>query len=215
MLVIAGPQVDVTEAEVKKIVHYVATGGNLLWLIDQESLHGLQPLAEYLGLVLTPGIAIDPTSSQNGIDPLMKYLASSNAEEIDNKIVDSLRNMLFGPPGAGGLDLASLNIQRGRDHGLADYNATRAALGMPKVTSFSQITSDATRSGAVSAVSTATPEPNDDPTRCTGLVAVASSTSTTSSACANDPDAGAMVLSPNPRRSGRVSRQRPDRPCHG
>lgn len=69
MLVIAGPQVDVSEAEVKKIVHYVATGGNLLWLIDQDSLHGLQPLAEYLGLVLTPGVAVDPTSSQNGIDP--------------------------------------------------------------------------------------------------------------------------------------------------
>ena len=37
--------------------------------LDRESLHGLQPLAEYLGLVLTPGVAVDPTSSQNGIDP--------------------------------------------------------------------------------------------------------------------------------------------------
>jgi len=69
MLVIAGPQVDVSEAEVKKIMNYVAAGGNLLWLIDQESLHGLQPLAEYLGLTLTPGIAVDPTSTQNNIDP--------------------------------------------------------------------------------------------------------------------------------------------------
>ncbi len=69
MLVIAGPQVDVSEAEVQKIVKYVASGGNLMWLIDQESMHGLQPLAEYLGLVLTPGIAVDPTSTQNGIDP--------------------------------------------------------------------------------------------------------------------------------------------------
>lgn len=69
MLVIAGPQVDVSEAEVKKIMKYVAGGGNLLWLIDQESLHGLQPLAEYLGLTLTPGIAVDPTSTQNNIDP--------------------------------------------------------------------------------------------------------------------------------------------------
>jgi len=69
MLVIAGPQVDVSPAEVDKIMGYVHSGGNLLWLIDQESLHGLQPLAEYLGLVLTPGIAVDPASSQNGIDP--------------------------------------------------------------------------------------------------------------------------------------------------
>ncbi len=77
-----------------------------------------------------------------GIDPVLKYLASSNSEEIDTKVVDSVRNFLFGPPGAGGLDLASLNIQRGRDHGLADYNTTRAAVGLPKVTTFSQITSD-------------------------------------------------------------------------
>ncbi len=69
MLVIAGPQVDVSEAEVKKIIKYVAGGGNLLWLVDQESLHGLQPLAEYLGVVLTPGIVIDPTAQQLNIDP--------------------------------------------------------------------------------------------------------------------------------------------------
>ncbi|HQR60454.1 MAG TPA: Gldg family protein [Methylophilaceae bacterium] len=69
MLVIAGPQVDVSPAEVDKIMGYVHSGGNLLWLIDQESLHGLQPLAEYLGLVLTPGIAVDPTSSSNWLDP--------------------------------------------------------------------------------------------------------------------------------------------------
>lgn len=68
MLVIAGPQVDVSAAEVDKIMGYVHSGGNLLWLIDQESLHGLQPLAEYLGLSLTPGIAVDPASSQNGND---------------------------------------------------------------------------------------------------------------------------------------------------
>lgn len=69
MMVIAGPQVDVTAAEVDKIMGYVHSGGNLFWLIDQESLHGLRPLAEYLGLVLTPGVAVDPTSVQNGLDP--------------------------------------------------------------------------------------------------------------------------------------------------
>src|SRR5262249_53886319 len=63
---------------------------------------------------------------------------------VDTKIVGDLRNFLFGPPGSGGLDLASLNIQRGRDHGLADYNSTRAAYGLRRVTSFAQITSDPT-----------------------------------------------------------------------
>ncbi|MCX5659996.1 MAG: peroxidase [Planctomycetota bacterium] len=86
---------------------------------------------------------------QTGIDPVLKYLASDEAQEIDNKVIDGLRNFLFGPPGAGGLDLAALNIQRGRDHGLADYNTTRAAYGLPKITSFAQLTSDANLQAAL------------------------------------------------------------------
>ncbi|MEI8293655.1 MAG: peroxidase family protein [bacterium] len=78
-----------------------------------------------------------------GPDPLLKYLATDKAQEVDTQLVGGLRNFLFGPPGAGGFDLASLNIQRGRDHGLSDYNTTRAAYGLPKVKSFAEITSDA------------------------------------------------------------------------
>jgi peroxidase len=78
----------------------------------------------------------------SGVDGILKYAASTKMEEMDNRLVDSLRNFLFGQPGQGGLDLGSLNIQRGRDHGLADYNTVRAAYGLPRVTSFSQISSD-------------------------------------------------------------------------
>jgi hypothetical protein len=77
-----------------------------------------------------------------GPDPLLKYLATDKAQEVDTQLVGGLRNFLFGPPGAGGFDLASLNIQRGRDHGLSDYNTTRAAYGLSKVKSFAEITSD-------------------------------------------------------------------------
>jgi hypothetical protein len=80
--------------------------------------------------------------SETNIDPVLKYLASDPSSEIDTRVVDSVRNFLFGPPGSGGLDLASLNIQRGRDHGLADYNTTRKAYGLPMATNFSQITND-------------------------------------------------------------------------
>ncbi len=80
--------------------------------------------------------------SETGIDPILKYLASDNAQEIDTKVVDDVRNFLFGEPGQGGFDLASLNIQRGRDHGIADYNTVRVAYGLPRITSFDQITSD-------------------------------------------------------------------------
>lgn len=78
----------------------------------------------------------------NGIDSLLRGASVNLAQEIDNQVVDDVRNFLFGPPGSGGFDLASLNIQRGRDHGLADYNATRVALGLEAVQSFSDISSD-------------------------------------------------------------------------
>jgi hypothetical protein len=79
---------------------------------------------------------------EQGADSILKYLASTTAQEIDPMIVDGLRNFLFGQPGQGGFDLASLNIQRGRDHGLADYNAVREAYGLARVTSFAEISSD-------------------------------------------------------------------------
>ncbi|UUO09216.1 peroxidase [Blastopirellula sp. J2-11] len=86
---------------------------------------------------------------EHGIDSLLKYAASSQSQELDNQIVDSVRNFLFGAPGQGGLDLATLNIQRGRDHGLADYNSVREAYGLPRVTSFAEITSDVERQQAL------------------------------------------------------------------
>lgn len=79
---------------------------------------------------------------QNGIDSLLRGATVNVAQEIDTEVVDDVRNFLFGPPGAGGFDLASLNIQRGRDHGLADYNSTRVAMGLDAVESFSDISSD-------------------------------------------------------------------------
>lgn len=78
------------------------------------------------------------------IDPFLKSESTGIAQEVDVYVDDAVRNFLFGPPGAGGLDLAALNIQRGRDHGLADYNTMRAAYGLPRVTGFNQITTDAT-----------------------------------------------------------------------
>ena len=64
MLVIAGPRVDLLPTEVDKLKSYLKRGGNLLWLVDQEPLRGLQPIAEELGLVLTPGTIIDPEAQQ-------------------------------------------------------------------------------------------------------------------------------------------------------
>ena len=77
-----------------------------------------------------------------GIEPYLRGLSRQVDQEVDCYLVDGVRNFLFGPPGAGGFDLASLNIQRGRDHGLPRYNAARQAMGMAPKATFAEVTSD-------------------------------------------------------------------------
>lgn len=64
MLMIASPQADLLPGEVDKLLNYIDRGGNLLWLVDQESLRGLLPLTEKLRLTLTPGVVVDPQAEQ-------------------------------------------------------------------------------------------------------------------------------------------------------
>ena len=78
----------------------------------------------------------------NGIEPYLLGLCHQTCQELDTFVVDDVRNFLFGNPGAGGFDLAALNIQRGRDHGLPDYNALRVAAGLPPALRFQDITSN-------------------------------------------------------------------------
>ncbi len=73
---------------------------------------------------------------KHGIEGILASQASTSGQTLDHEVVDEVRNMLFGPPGAGGQDLAALNIQRGRDHELSSYNDTREALGLDRITSF-------------------------------------------------------------------------------
>ncbi|MEM8843436.1 MAG: peroxidase family protein [Pseudomonadota bacterium] len=81
-------------------------------------------------------------TKKNNIGSILRGLASQQCQELDVFVIDDVRNFLFGQPGSGGFDLASLNIQRGRDHGLGSYNQTRIALGLPAATSFEDISSD-------------------------------------------------------------------------
>src|SRR5262249_26553133 len=94
--------------------------------------------------LINPAGVTDPFSghTSTGIDPILKGAASGDAQEVDLLAVRDIRNLLFGPPGAGGSDLIARDIQRGRDHGLGDYNTMRAAYGLPAVASFAQSTSD-------------------------------------------------------------------------
>lgn len=69
LLVISTPRVELLEGEVAKLLAWVERGGNLLWLLDPEPLRGLQPLAEKLGLTLTPGTVVDPAAEELNLPP--------------------------------------------------------------------------------------------------------------------------------------------------
>lgn len=81
----------------------------------------------------------------NGIEPFLSGLTAQVINEIDIQMVDDLRNYLFSAPDTKNkqlLDLAALNIQRGRDHGLPNYNRCREALGLRAKILFQDISSD-------------------------------------------------------------------------
>ncbi len=73
MLVIASPQVDVSEIEAKKIKAYLEAGGNVLWLLDDNNFHGLKAVAEYLGLQVSDGMVFDLASAQYGADARVSF----------------------------------------------------------------------------------------------------------------------------------------------
>ena len=79
-----------------------------------------------------------------GIDIFIKGASSHDQYETDTKINNVLRNFLFvsaSSPVRFGIDLGSLNIQRGRDHGLPDYNTARLFYTGKAAKKFSDITS--------------------------------------------------------------------------
>ncbi len=88
--------------------------------------------------------AVDPFTGHSGsnIDAVLKGDADGVSQAMDLMAINDVRNLLFGNYGAGGEDLMARDVQRDRDNGIPDYNTLRAAMGLPKVTSFSQITSN-------------------------------------------------------------------------
>lgn len=59
--------------------------------------------------------------TSGGTDPIVRGLVSVNPRRVDEFLNSVLTTRLFETDNSPGMDLASLNIQRGRDHGLAPY----------------------------------------------------------------------------------------------
>ncbi|XP_048208200.1 thyroid peroxidase [Perognathus longimembris pacificus] len=72
---------------------------------------------------------------EGGLDPILRGLLARPAklqvpDQLMNEVLTERLSVLSSP---GTLDLASLNLQRGRDHGLPGYNAWREFCGLPRL----------------------------------------------------------------------------------
>jgi hypothetical protein len=72
---------------------------------------------------------------------MMRGLVSTPMENLDQFMSGEVTNHLFEEKNIpfSGLDLAALNIQRGRDHGLRPYNEYREACNLKKAANFEDL----------------------------------------------------------------------------
>ena len=110
--------------------------GNLMRMGDSGEIieQGNMPLAEAF---FNPFAIIE-----TGMEPFLRGMGVQAQQNFDSKMVDDVRNFLFGPPGAGGLDLAAININRGRERGLPDFNTIRKDFGLRPYRVFGQLNPD-------------------------------------------------------------------------
>lgn len=79
---------------------------------------------------------------EGGVEPFFRGIAAQEHQMVDPLIMDDIRNFLFGPPGAGGLDLLSINLERARERGLPDYNTLREDILLAPHDDFNSLTSN-------------------------------------------------------------------------
>ncbi|XP_065257111.1 thyroid peroxidase [Emys orbicularis] len=72
---------------------------------------------------------------EGGLDPLLRGILAKSAKLLmqDQIMNEELTERLVVLSNNGSLDLASLNLQRGRDHGLPGYNDWREFCGLPRL----------------------------------------------------------------------------------
>ena len=76
---------------------------------------------------------------KNGIEPILLGLLANTSQNVDPFLAEDLTKHLFETEHTIGLNLASLNIQRGRDHGLSGYNTYRKLCGMKSAETFDDV----------------------------------------------------------------------------
>ena len=114
--------------------------GHSLVSSDIDAMNDLGANTSAQGLAETFFEFAETFVAHGGADGILRNLASDSANELDEHIIDDLRNLLNDPPVS--IDLAAINIQRAHDLGLGSLNQTREALGLDPYTTFDQVSSN-------------------------------------------------------------------------
>ncbi|KAI8435561.1 hypothetical protein MSG28_003849 [Choristoneura fumiferana] len=78
--------------------------------------------------------------SMGAVDRLLLGMVNQPIQKRDEFITEELTNHLFQTPSFDfGMDLAAINIQRGRDHGIAPYTAWREPCGLSEINEFEDL----------------------------------------------------------------------------
>jgi hypothetical protein len=115
-----------------------------------------QPVADDVSLAVDffDPLLLNGQGQPQGVDPItglattsigaiLKANADGDAQAMDVEVINEVRDLLFNeviPGVGGGQDLIALDVERGRDMGIPDYNTLRISLGLPAISRFSQIT---------------------------------------------------------------------------
>ncbi|CAB1335605.1 unnamed protein product, partial [Coregonus sp. 'balchen'] len=91
---------------------------------------------------------------EGGLEPVLRGLLGTPAAVVtpDNLLTEELTERLVVLTVPGGLDLAALNLQRGRDHGLPGYNDWRTFCGLDRIETqddFREVVKDASVVGKI------------------------------------------------------------------
>ncbi|XP_030375898.1 chorion peroxidase [Scaptodrosophila lebanonensis] len=91
-----------------------------------------------------PDVMFNPSRmrKQEFYDDMLRTLYTQPMQSVDSFITQGLSRFLFHGHSPFGLDLAAINIQRGRDQGLRSYNDYLEVMGQRKLQSFGQLPSE-------------------------------------------------------------------------
>ncbi|XP_057668036.1 chorion peroxidase isoform X1 [Diorhabda carinulata] len=112
------------------------------------NIYGLNKLEQIISI---PEVMFYPSQMRRNkfIDMVLTTLTTDPIQQVDTSFPDALTNYMFRVGDPFGVDLASINIQRGRDHGLRPYNDYRELSGLPRYKSFSEFGSEGEKLSAV------------------------------------------------------------------